>query len=297
MTIEVAVEANAALGECPLWSANEQVLYWLDIEGRSVHRYDPATGVDETKTIGPRPGSMVLTDEPGRFLMGAEHQLGWYEWSDNTFTPISDLEEAGTGNRLNDGRTDRQGRYWVGSMFQRSAAGIRSGMLHRVDHDLSATTVRWDIGVSNGIAFSPDGKMMYFADSPAETIWQFDYDPATGEQFNSRTFFDFADLPGKPDGASVDAAGCYWIACVYGWAVARLTPQGRVDKVIDVPVEKPSMPMFGGPNLDTLFVTSISQGTNPAADQPLAGAVLAIDVGVPGLAETAFSAQEHESAQ
>ena len=105
----------------------------------------------------------------------------------------------------------------------------------------------------------------------------------------SRVFFDFIDLPGKPDGASVDSDGCYWIACVNGWAVARITPMGIVDRVIDVPVEKPSMPMFGGPNLDTLYVTSISEGTNPAANQPHAGAVLAIDVDVTGIIETPFT--------
>lgn len=288
MTVDIAVDAAASLGECPLWAPQEALLYWLDIESRAVHRLDPATGTDESQSLDVRPGSMVLTPDPGRFLMGAENELGWYDWATNQFAPIKDLEEPGTGNRLNDGRTDRQGRYWVGSMFQRSSAGIASGMLHRVDRDLTAATVRWDIGVANGIAFSPDGRTMYFADTPTETIWQFDYDVATGEQFNSRLFFDFADLPGKPDGASVDADGCYWIACVYGWAVARLTPDGEIDRVIDVPVEKPSMPMFGGADLDVLYVTSISENTNPAAEQPHAGALLALDPGVRGLPETPF---------
>ncbi len=288
MTVEVAVDAGALIGESPLWAPAEGVLYWVDIEGRAVHRFDPAAGDDRSQSLPVRPGSIVLTHEAGRLLMGAEHELGWYTWSTNIFEPIRDLEEGGTGNRLNDGRTDRQGRFWVGSMFQTTDAGKSTGMLHRVDANLSATTVRWDIGVSNGIAFSPEGTTMYFADSPTETVWQFDYDPGTGEPFNSRTFLDFADIPGRPDGASVDAEGCYWIACVYGWAVARITPDGRVDRVIDMPVEKPSMPTFGGADLDVLYVTSISQNTNPAAQQPFAGAVFALDPGVRGLPETPF---------
>jgi sugar lactone lactonase YvrE len=289
VTVEIAVAAGAGLGECPIWSPRDARLYWIDIEGRSVHRYDPSTGEDEQKTLPIRPGSMVLTDRPGRFLMGAEVELGWYEWSTGEFTAVGQLEPAGTGNRLNDGRTDRQGRYWVGSMYERSTAGIYTGMLHRVDSGLGHEAVRSEIGVSNGIAFSLDGSTMYFADTPRRTVWQYDYDRVTGEQSNERVFTDFAELPGKPDGASVDEDGCYWIACVTGWAVARLTPDGTVDRVIEVPVEKPSMPSFGGADMATLFVTSIGDGTTPGTDQSLAGALLAIDVGVAGVVETPFA--------
>lgn len=288
MNVEIVLDAKAKLGECPLWAPAEQVLYWIDIEGRAVHRFDPATGHDEHKTMDARPGSMVLGGQAGKLLMAAEHELGWFSWPDGSFAPIKDLEPPASGNRLNDGRTDRTGRYWVGSMYQRTDAGLTTGMLHRIDPDLSTTTVRWDIGVANGIAFSPSGTTMYFADTPKEMVWQFGYDPATGDQFNSRIFFDFADLPGKPDGAAVDSEGCYWVACVYGWAVARITPEGRVDQVIDLPVEKPSMPAFGGANLDVLFVTSISENVGSPAPQPHAGALLALDPGVSGIAEAPF---------
>jgi sugar lactone lactonase YvrE len=128
---------------------------------------------------------------------------------------------------------------------------------------------------------------MYWTDTQAQVIWAFDYDVHTGAASNRRAFFEAADLPGKPDGACVDADGCYWLACVYGWSVVRITPDGRVDRTIELPVEKPSMPAFAGPNLDTLVVTSISSGgRRPAAPgQPEAGALLAVDVGVTGLPE------------
>lgn len=289
MNVDVVVPGGAALGECPIWSVEEHVLYWIDIEGRAIHRFDPATGGDERKALHLRPGSMVATASPGRFLVGAETELGWFEWDAGSYTHAADCEPAGTGNRLNDGRTDRQGRFWLGSMYEDTAARRSTGILHRVDPGLEISRHRDAVGVTNGIAFSPDGTTMYFADSFEATVWAYEYDTDTGERSNERVFTDFTGLPGGPDGACVDADGCYWVACVRGWAVARLTPDGAIDRVIEVPVEKPSMAAFGGSGLDTLYVTSISMGTTQGTDQPHAGGVLAIDVGVRGIAETPFA--------
>ncbi len=289
--IQTAVGPGALLGECPVWSEREQRLYWIDIDGKAVHRYDPTSGRDETRRTPGRPGSLALTPETGRLLLAMEHQVGWFDWEAGGFAPWLDLEPAGTGNRLNDGRCDRSGRFWVGSMFEDTSAWRSTGLLHSVDAGGSISVARQEIGVSNGLAFSPDGSTMYFADSPLGTVWAYDYDAATGGMSGEREFLRFDDvLPGKPDGACVDADGCYWIACVYGWALARITPAGRVDRVIEVPVEKPTMPAFGGPGLDTLFVTSIGGGgsTPSSPGQPLSGAVLAIDAGVSGLPEPAF---------
>lgn len=289
MTVDIAVPGGALLGECPLWSVEEQVLYWVDIEGRAVHRFDPSTGHDEHREMDLRPGSMVATSSPGRFLVGAETELGWFDWVSGDYTRAVECEPAGTGNRLNDGRTDRQGRFWLGSMYEDTSARRSTGILHRVDPDLGLSRHRTGIGVSNGIAFSPDGTTMYFADTFAKTVWAYDYDVDTGDRSNERVFTDFSGLPGGPDGACVDANGCYWVACVRGWAVARLTPDGAIDRLIEVPVEKPSMPAFGGSGLETLFVTSISGGVGPGADEPHAGGVLALDVGVAGIPETPFA--------
>jgi sugar lactone lactonase YvrE len=200
------------------------------------------------------------------------------------------LEPEGVGNRLNDGRCDPAGRFWVGSMFDPAAANRVTGLLHRVEPDGTAVTVRSAIGVSNGLAFAPDGRTMYFADTSRDVVWAYDYDVDTGEASNERVFLDFGPLPGRPDGACVDADGCYWIACVFGWAVLRVTPAGTIDRRIRIPVEKPTMPAFGGPGLSTLFITTIGGGGSHAADpsQADAGGLFAVDVGVNGVAETPF---------
>jgi sugar lactone lactonase YvrE len=290
--VECIVRGPALLGECPLWSESEQVLYWIDIDGRAIHRFDPADGRDELRHLPGRPGSIALTVEPGRLLMATEHRLAIVDWQTGTVEPWLDLEPAETGNRLNDGRCDRMGRFWVGSMFDPSSAGRSTGMLHRVDSEGTATTVRTGIGVANGLAFSPNGQTMYFADTHRETVWAYDYDGASGEATNERLFLDFGrpDLPGRPDGGCVDAEGHYWIACVYGWAVLRVSPEGEVVRRIEMPVEKPTMPAFGGPAMTTLFVTSIGLGgSRPLAPgQPDAGGLFAIATDVTGIAETPF---------
>ncbi|HSF84158.1 MAG TPA: SMP-30/gluconolactonase/LRE family protein [Acidimicrobiia bacterium] len=291
MTIDCAVPAEALLGECPLWSPTEQVVYWIDIDGRRIHRFDPRTGVDDRRETAGRPGSLALTDTPGVLLLAMEHELGWFSWEEGSFSPWLQLEPPATGNRLNDGRCDRNERFWVGSMWEATVDNKFTGVLHSVAPSGTATTVRRDVGVSNGLAFSPEGTTMYFADTLYDTIWAYDYDPATGDATNERVFSDFAGLPGRPDGACVDVDGGYWIACVHGGAVARLTPHGDIDRIIEVPTARPTMPAFGGPGLDVLYVTSIGAGgSRPATDlHPWDGGLLALDVGVSGLAETPFA--------
>ena len=287
------VPAQALLGECPLWSDLEERLYWIDIEGQAIHRYDPTTNVDERRSVPGRPGSIALTAQAGRLLVAIGHWLAFFDWGSGSFRRWILLEPEGTANRLNDGRCDPAGRFWVGSMFDPAAARRFTGMLHRVGPQGEVATVRSRIGVPNGLAFSPDGATMYFADTHRETVWAYDYDVATGDAVNERVFLDFArpELPGRPDGACVDEAGCYWIACVYGWAVLRVTPNGVVDRRIDMPVEKPTMPAFGGPSMTTLFVTSIGEGgSRPLAPgQPDAGGLFAIETSTRGINEPRFA--------
>jgi len=286
------VPAQALLGECPLWSDLEERLYWVDIDGQAIHRYDPATSVDERRPVPGRPGSIALTPDVGRLLVGIEASLAFFDWQTGSCDQWLRLEPEGTGNRLNDGRCDRAGRFWVGSMFDPAGARRFTGLLHRVSAVGDVATVRSGIGVPNGLAFSPDGATMYFADTNRETVWAYDYDASSGDAVNERVFLDFGDLPGRPDGACVDQDGCYWIACVYGWSVIRVTPDGAIDRRIDLPVEKPTMPAFGGPGLATLFVTSIGVGgSRPSAPgQHDPGGLFAIETGVRGLAEPRFGA-------
>ena len=167
---------------------------------------------------------------------------------------------------------------------------MATGLLHRVERDGTAVTVRSGIGVPNGLAFSPDGRTMYFADTPRDVVWAYDYDVDTGEATNERVFLDFGPLPGRPDGACVDEAGGYWIACVFGGMVLRVTPAGAVDRRVPLPVEKPTMPAFGGPGLSTLYITTIGGGGSHDVDpgQPEAGGVFALEPGVSGLSEPRF---------
>jgi len=284
----------AALGESPVWCPEEVILYWVDIDGKTIHRHDPATGTHGTRSINGRPGSIALTSTPGRLLIASEHRLLELDWDTGAVTPFVDLEAASTGNRLNDGCCDSSGRFVVGSMCADTNAGRTTGTLHRIHHSGEVETLRTHIGVTNGLAFDVTRNRMYFADTPTERVLVFDYEPSTGALSNQRLNFDYHEYPGKPDGACVDADGCYWSASVYGWALLRITPDGDVDCRIELPIQKPSMPCFGGANLDTLFVTTIGAGgtipSETGRDGFEPGATLAIEgLGVKGIVEPRFA--------
>ena len=290
-SLEPIVDARALLGECPVWSPVDARLYWIDIDGRAIHSFEPSTGAQEARTTPGRPGSIALTAERGRLLAAMEHELGWFAWESGDYVPWVALEPAGTGNRLNDGRCDPAGRFWVGSMYERAAADRFTGFLHRVERDGTAAIVRGEVGVSNGLAFSPDGETMYWADTLHDVVWSYDYDISTGAAQNERVFVDFTDHPGRPDGACVDEDGCYWVACVHGGALARFSPTGALDRLIEVPTTRPTMPAFGNANLDVMYVTTIGAGGSHEADpgDPHAGGLFAIEVGVRGLPEPVFA--------
>jgi len=287
--VEVLVSGDTLLGECPLWSQSEQLLYWIDIDGRSIRRFDPASGRNESFDIPGRPGSLALTSTPGQLLIATEHQLGWLAWGDPNIDPWLDLEAAGAGIRLNDGRTDPAGRFVVGSMHDDHEVVGHVGTLHIVDPAGTRTAVRSGIGISNGLAFDPERGRMYFADSLARKVWAYEYDLEIGRAGDPVVFIDFELHRGAPDGACVDADGCYWVAAAFGSAVYRFTPDGALDTAIELPVRKPTMPAFGGPDLDTLFVTSMGYDWGEDPDSPVPpGSLLAIDVGVTGRIDPPF---------
>jgi L-arabinonolactonase len=293
--VECVVPTPSLVGECPLWSVLERRLYWEDIEGRVVHRYDPVSGIDEVRGVPGRPGSMVLTSTPGLLLIGSEREVGWFEFETAHWEPWIRLDEPDGTVRLNDGRAGPDGRYWVGSMHEDTSLRRSVGSLHRVDADGSTDTLRDAIGCSNGLAFSPDGRTMYHADTFTRTVWAYDYDVDTGCATHRRVFTDFAQLPGRPDGACVDSDGCYWVACVFGSAVARLTPAGDVDRIVELPVTAPTMPAFGGDDLGTLYVTSLGVPDITGGDG-MAGALFALDPGVTGMPEPLFAGRRVTSA-
>lgn len=287
------VAPPARLGECPLWHGGQGMLYWIDIDGRRIHRLNPSSGSVATRGLEGRPGSMVFTDDDNTLLVAMEHELVWYQWPAETITPFVALEEPGTGNRLNDGRTDPAGRYVVGSMHENVDERRFTGLLHQIEADGSSQVLRRDIGVSNANAFDPVLGRAYFADSFTGRILVWDYDVDAGIRTDERTLFAYDNIPGTPDGACVDTDGCLWSASVHGWAVIRITPDGRLDRRIELPVQKPTMPCLGGSDLSTLFITSIGgPATSPPPDgvTPVAeGSLLALDVNVQGIPEVPFA--------
>lgn len=286
----------ATLGECPVWDGEEQVLFWEDIEGRAIHRYDPGEDRTVTRDLPGRPGSFVLTTTPGGLLVAMENELVWLDWASGSTKTFATVEEASRGNRLNDGRCDHAGRFVVGTMHPAPDDGNFLGSLYSVDQSGLVRVLETEVGVPNGLVFDPSRDRMYWTDTLRKVIWVWDYDLDNGTRRNKRAFFDYSELGdrgGLPDGACLDADGCYWSASVYGWALIRITPDGVVDRRIDLPVQKPSMPAFGGADLSTLYVTSIGDaGLTPSApgrDGVAPGALLAVDAGVQGVPEPAFA--------
>ena len=291
------VESGAVLGESPVWSVEEQVLYWLDIKAPALHRYDPATNRDEKWKLPQETGSIALR-KGGGLVAAARTGFAFLDPRDVLINWIGDPEPDRPENRLNDGRTDRQGRFWAGSMhdpegppqtyFEREPVGT----FYRLDPDGAIHPMIRNILVSNGLCWSPDGQTMYAADSPTRTIRAWDYDTATGDIANERVFAKIPEEPGRgtPDGAIVDAEGGVWVAEFRGSRLTRFTPDGREDRMIAMPVSRVTCPMFGGPDLRTLYVTSAQIMLTPEEleAEPLAGALFALDVGVAGLPEAPF---------
>jgi len=292
MHIERVSAKRALVGECPVWSVDQQSWYWVDIPAKTIWGMDGAgelrswTCAEMVACIAPaRDGSILAGMETGVFRL-ALHDDGSVE-----ATRLAAPEALEAGMRFNDGRCDRQGRFWSGTMFMDMVAERAVGQLYRYSsgEGLSAPIVS-GLLTQNGLAFSPDGRTMYLSDShpKSQQVWVFDYDTDSGTPTNRRPFVDMRAHPGRPDGAAVDADGCYWTCGNDAGVLLRFTPDGRLDRTIEVPMAKPSMCSFGGPGLDTLLVTSISAGQDPA--DPWAGATITLRPGVQGVAETPFGA-------
>jgi sugar lactone lactonase YvrE len=292
MTVfECVLDAKAALGECPMWHAGEQRLYWIDGERDELHRFDPATGHDESRKLADHIGSFGFRDGGG-LVAALGSGFGYVDFETARIEPIAAVEADNPLTTFNDGRAAPGGRFFAGTMGVPVDPRYTRGAFYRLDPDGSVTQICDAMGTSNGLAFSPDGRLLNHADSlpSVQTIWVWDHDPATGDVDNRRIFATTHDLRGRPDGAAVDAEGCYWSANVDGWQVVRYAPDGSIERTIPVPVQKPSMPCFGGPDLDILYVTSICEGGFAAMepDQPLAGGLFACQPGVKGLPEPKF---------
>ncbi len=286
------LRAKALLGECPLWSVEEQRLYWLDIMGQTLNAFDPATGDNEVWSLPSMPGSFVFR-ESGGVVIALREGIHEFDPKTGTLTKRTDPPYAAGSMRFNDGRSDRQGRYIVGSMpegAEAEAAGLR-GCFYRYE-DGELTRIIPSCHHANGTAFSLDGKTMFRAETYDKTIFAYDYDIATGEPTNERVFAQVPDSLGRPDGAVIDSEGGYWSALPIGpngGSIARFTPDGVLDRVIELPVISCTMPAFGGPDMSTIYVTSgslehmVGQPTTPVS-----GGIFAIETVYRGLPEVKF---------
>ena len=291
MTAHLIVDARNAVGECPVWVAEENALYWVDIPNGGLQRWNAATG-HIAAWKAPQMLACMARTTAGNWVAGLEtgfFQLTTHNDGSLDATPLARVEHPRPDMRLNDGRCDRQGRFWAGSMVLDMGANAAAGMLYRYTSGHAPQALLDGFITLNGLAFSPDGRTMYVSDSHplVQQIWAFDYDTdtGTGTPSNRRVFVDMHQYPGRPDGAAVDVDGCYWICANDAGLVHRFTPEGRLDRSLSVPVKKPTMCAFGGSRLDTLFVTSIR---DDQSEQSLSGGVFALDPGVQGLPEPRF---------
>lgn len=284
--VDCLLRWDALLGEVPLWSARDRLLYWVDILAPALHGLDLATGTNRSWPM-PEPIGAVAVHAQGGLLVALASGLSRFDPATGSLAPIQPIEADIATSRLNDGRCDRQGRFWVGSMDRSTPEG--RGSLYRYDPDGTLHRMIGDIEVPNGLGFSPNGTTLHFCDSPTRRLTTHALDPATGALGPSRLFGE-SDRPGVPDGAVTDADGCLWVAQFDGARVTRYTPDGRVDQVIPLPVPRPTACCFGGDNLDTLFVTSarINLTAEVLREAPLSGSIFAIRPGVRGLPEPAF---------
>ncbi len=278
------------VGESPVWDVQAQALYWVDIEGRHIHRYDWASQTQRTWDTPERVGCIALSARGG-LIAAMETGVFAVELLAPPairVLPLAAISHRRANMRFNDGRCDASGRFWLSTMCMDMAAAAPVGAWFCLDErGLSAAHCEGLI-TPNGLAFSPDGKTMYFSDShpTVQKIWSFDFDMEHGKFSAGREFVDMTPLPGRPDGAAVDAECHYWICGNDAGQVHRFSPSGLLVSSLHVPVAKPSMCAFGGPDLNILFVTSI-QPAGAAAG--LSGAVFAIDTGIRGLPEPRFS--------
>jgi sugar lactone lactonase YvrE len=287
--IECVVDAKAALGEGPLWDDRDQVLWWLDIKGHLIHRFDPNTQEDRTFAT-PEDIGCVAVRERGGLIVAMQNGLSFFDPATGKFEFLFDPERDKPSNRFNDGKPDRQGRFWPGSMYEDDRRPTPSAALYRVDPDLSCRAMVTGIVCSNGLAWSPDSRVMYYADSLAQMVWAWNFDPASGEVANRRPFIDTKPFNSNPDGATVDVEGCYWLTLPEADKVARFDPDGKAIEVIDFPVHHPTCAMFGGADLDVLYITTAAMLRSPAElrKKPQTGGLFAMDAGVKGLPEARF---------
>lgn len=284
ITAEHLLSIGNKLGEGPLWQAGEGALYWVDIEGESFFRYFPADDHLESFQVGQPIGCLAFRLNGG-LAMALRDGVGIWDWITHSIEIVANPEAGRKAARFNDGRVDSRGRLWAGTLGEDNQS-----KLYRIDPDGTVNTMETGITISNGIGWSPDDRLMYYTDSPLRVIYVYDFDPDLGEIENRREYVRVPLEEGFPDGLTVDREGFVWSAQWDGWRVTRYDPDGKIERVIPLPVQRPTSCAFGGTDLDQLYITSAWTGLSEAdrKEQPLAGDLFRFQPEVKGLPENEF---------
>lgn len=285
--ITCVADVKNTLGEGPVWNAKAGKVFWVDITDRWLYSYDPENGeTNRVRTPG-QIGSYAFCDDSDEMIVGMEDGFHFFNPTTGESRKITDVEADVQGTRMNDGKADPAGRFWCGSIHEVSDPKDRRPIanVYRLDEKLEPQLIMDGIKTSNGFAWSPDAKTMYFTDTPTLTIRAFDYDVETGEATRGRVFAEIPQNAGRPDGAAVDMDGYLWSGHFAGSCVTRYAPDGSVDKVIEIPALNVTSVCFGGKDMKTLFITSAREDMTDAEMEalPLSGGLFVLETEVPGV--------------
>ncbi len=291
--IKIVISAKAELGEGPSWDTRQHLLYWVDINRHLVHIYDPKTSVDRTIDVGQEVGC-VVPKKAGGLLCGLKNGIGTLDLESDECRILVDPEIHLPGNRFNDGKCDPAGRFWAGTMAPKVGAvkENRAGSLYCLFPDMTIRTMISDVTTSNGLAWSPDNRIMYYIDTGLPVVSAFDFDIESGDIANRRTVIDIDPSTGKPDGMTIDEEGMLWVAHFGGGRVTRWDPKdGRLLQTVEVPAPRVTSCAFGGHHLDELYITTARSGMpeDELKSHPKSGGLFKIKPGVRGRPEPEFN--------
>jgi sugar lactone lactonase YvrE len=280
--VECVVDARNTTGESPLWSAREAALYWVDIPAGAIYRWKPSTNEQRTWQVPTDVGSIGLREQGG-LVVALRSGFHLFDTDTGALTFLCNPEPDVRTSRLNDGKVSPEGRFFAGTMDERPQKEPVAS-LYRLGVDHRCTRVAGDVKVSNGLAWSPDGRTLYHSDSRGGAIFRYDYDPETGALGPRELFVEVLPQWGRPDGGATDEEGCYWGCGISGGRINRFDPTGKLIGYVEMPITHPTMPCFGGPDGRTMYVTSLRETLTPAelAKTPQAGGVFRLEPGVRG---------------
>lgn len=279
-SVQNVLSARARLGECPVWDADRQQLFWVDVYNHRVHQFDPVAGKDRYFDVGDVVSAIVLA-EHDQLLMALGDQIATLSLETGEMTPLAQISFPHPDTRWNDGKCDVRGRFWVGSVSEVP----EQAELYRYDPDGSLHLMETGLTISNGLGWSPDGSTFYLTDSAPHKIYAYDFEVETGTIRNRRVLVDLSDEAVEPDGLAIDAQGNLWSALWDGWRVVCFNPNGEKLLEVKLPVQRPTSVAFGGADLTDLYITSASIGLSQKEIQQgfTAGDLFRYPVDVPGM--------------